>query len=146
MKHWPLNDLEVDYARRLAGRFGLFTRGEAQKRADGIQRLIRLEYARGAGFGTVNEGVTSLWRLASVEPRLADLRDPLAERARCAAGITASRQQTAEVAARYPDPDRVLGAWFTDDRTRMDDQQHALSGLLRTEAVYGAPDAFAGDR
>jgi hypothetical protein len=142
MKHWPLNDLEVDYARRLAGRFGLFTRGESQKREGGVQNLIRLDPARGAGFGTVNEGVTSLWRLAGAEPRLSDLREPLAERARCAAGITASRQMDAADAERFADPDRVLGAWFTDDRTRMDDQQHALSGLIRTEAVYGAPDVF----
>jgi hypothetical protein len=145
MKHWPLTDEEVRYARRLAGRFGLFTRGESQKREDGVQHLIRLDPARGAGFGTVNEGVTSLWRLAGAEPRLADLREPLAERARCAAGITASRQMTEADAARYADPEKVLGAWFTHDRTRMDDQQHALSGLIRTEAVYGAPDHFEAE-
>jgi hypothetical protein len=143
MKHWPLTDEEVDYARRLAGRFGLFTRGESQKRSGGIQRLIRLEYARGAGFGTVVEGVTSLWRVAGVEPRLADLREPLAERARCAAGITADRQVTAEEAAEYARPELVEGAWFVDDGTRMDDQQHSLSGLIRFEAVLGAPDAYA---
>jgi hypothetical protein len=144
MKSWPLTDEEVRYARRLAGRFGLFTRGESQKREGGVQHLIRLDPARGAGFGTVVEGVTSLWRLAGAEPRLADLQAPLAERARCAAGITASRQVDASQAQRWADPDRVLGAWFSDDRTRMDDQQHSLSGLIRAEAVLGAPDAFAG--
>ncbi len=145
MKTWPLTDTDVAYARRLAARFGFYTRGEAQKRESWPQRHIRLEPARGAGFGTVVEGVTSLWRLAAVEPRLADLEAPLAERARCSAGITASRQLDATDAVRWPaaDPALIDGAWYDGDRTRMDDQQHALSGLIRTEAVLTAVDAFA---
>jgi hypothetical protein len=144
MKTWPITDTDVAYARRLAARFGFYTRGEAQKRQGGPQQYIRLDYARGAGFGTVVEGVTSLWRLAAADPRLADLEAPLAERARCSAGITAARQLDASDAPRWPaaDPALISGAWYDGDRTRMDDQQHSLSGLVRVEAVLTAVDAF----
>ena len=35
-------------------------------------------------------------------------------------------------------PERVEGAWFRDGETRMDDQQHALAALLRTQAIVRA--------
>jgi hypothetical protein len=35
-------------------------------------------------------------------------------------------------AATYPRPDLVRGAWVRAGGTRMDDQQHAFSGLLYT--------------
>jgi small neutral amino acid transporter SnatA (MarC family) len=35
-------------------------------------------------------------------------------------------------------PQRVDGAWFIDGETRMDDQQHALAGLLRTVPIVEA--------
>ena len=34
-------------------------------------------------------------------------------------------------------PGLVEGAWFRDDLTRMDDQQHALSGLLAAAGLIG---------
>ena len=37
-------------------------------------------------------------------------------------------------------PGRVEGAWFLDGETRMDDQQHALAGLLRTIPIARAAD------
>ncbi len=42
------------------------------------------------------------------------------------------RQVTEEEAAAYPQPDIARGAWFRAGETRMDDQQHAFSGLLYT--------------
>jgi hypothetical protein len=37
-------------------------------------------------------------------------------------------------------PGRVEGAWFRDGETRMDDQQHALAGLLRTIPIARAQE------
>jgi small neutral amino acid transporter SnatA (MarC family) len=47
----------------------------------------------------------------------------------------------AEGAAR---PERVEGAWFIDGETRMDDQQHALAGLLRTIPIVEAGEGAGG--
>ena len=62
-------------------------------------------------------------QLARADDRLADLRDDTLESTECGAGVLVQRQNDTN------DP-RVAGAWFTDDTTRMDDQQHAISGLL----------------
>jgi small neutral amino acid transporter SnatA (MarC family) len=39
------------------------------------------------------------------------------------------------MADEYREPARVQGAWLIDGETRMDDQQHALSALLRTVPI-----------
>jgi hypothetical protein len=96
--------------------------------------MLHGRQARAAGMGTWVEGLTSLHHLASTDPRMADMKDKLAERIECGAGMLAERQVTAEEAAGTDNPQRTRGAWFTYDVTRMDDQQHALSGLL-----YAAP-------
>jgi hypothetical protein len=83
------------------------------------------------------EGLGSLAFAASVDPRLADLEEPLSDRLVCGAGILAERQETAGDAADWPNPELVEGAWFRDDVTRMDDQQHALSGLLVAAGQLG---------
>ena len=70
--------------------------------------------------------------------RLTDLSDPIAERATCIAGLTMDAQSDAEEAASYARPERVDGAWLVDGETRMDDQQHALAGLLRTIPIAEA--------
>ena len=44
----------------------------------------------------------------------------------CAAGVLAERQ----IEPGEDVSEREAGAWFYDDLTRMDDQQHAASGLL----------------
>jgi hypothetical protein len=81
-------------------------------------------------MGTWIEGLTSLWTLARADPRMADLEDDIAERAICGAAMLAERQYDAEDAADAPNPGLAEGAWFTKGITRMDDQQHALSGIL----------------
>ena len=87
---------------------------------------------RGGWYGVMGEALTGWWLAAGAEPRLAELRGSIAERAICVAGLAVREQSDAEDAAGATRPDRVEGAWFSDGETRMDDQQHALAGLLRT--------------
>src|SRR4051812_36792801 len=49
--------------------------------------------------------------------------------------MVASRQVTAAQAAAYPEPGRVQGAWFHGGLTRMDDEQHTLSAMVRSLAI-----------
>lgn len=134
----PLTDAEIGYARSLAGRFGLLTRTEAQRQGSTIGLLVRRRESRAAGMGTWVEALAALWRLASTDHRLADLRAQILERTVCAAGILAQRQASAGDAAAAPRPGLVEGAWFRSAETRMDDQQHAFSGLTyTTDAMQG---------
>jgi hypothetical protein len=135
MATWELQDYHVEYARGLAERFGFLIRVESQRRDNWFSKALHGRQARAAGMGTWVEGLTSLHQLASVDPRMADMEAKLAERIECGAGMLAERQVSAEEANRSADAARTLGAWFTDDITRMDDQQHALSGLLRAAPI-----------
>jgi hypothetical protein len=135
MADWPLNAANVAYARSLAERFGFLVRVEAQRTDGAISKLFHGRRSRGAGMGTWSEALDSLWRLAGAEPRLTDIRDKVGERAACAAGMLHDRQLTAADAAATKNPRLAEGAWFTEGLTRMDDQQHALSGLLRSAAI-----------
>ena len=140
-----LSEEQADYARRLAERWGFFTRAESQREGSWMGRFLRGRPARASGMGTWVEGLAALWRVSMKDQRLADIRKPLEERALCASGILAARQVTEREAATYPRPDLVRGAWVRTGETRMDDQQHAFSGLLYTlDAIEGrvqrAPD------
>lgn len=128
MVEWDggLKGYHVDYARRMAGRFSLFIRFEAQKTDGPISDRIRWGERRSAALGTWVEGLAALWRLASTDERLADVRDEIRARALLGAGLLVERQADAD------DNPAVDGAWFVDGVTRMDDQQHATSGLLYT--------------
>jgi len=134
MATWGLKDHHITYARSLAERFGFLIRVESQRRDNWFSKQLHGRQARAAGMGTWVEGLTSLHRLATIDPRMADMEAKLAERIECGAGMLADRQVSEAEAARTASPDRTRGAWFTYDITRMDDQQHALSGLL-----YAAP-------
>jgi hypothetical protein len=127
-----LSEEQAGYARRLAERWGFFTRAESQREGGWVGRLVRGRPARASGMGTWVEGLTALWRVSMKDERLADIRGLLKERALCASGILAARQVTGMEAATYPRPDLVRGAWVRAGGTRMDDQQHAFSGLLYT--------------
>ena len=136
--HPPLTDDEVDYARRQAELFGAQARWLSQRQGP-WGRWVRGSYlARGGWYGVVGEALTGWWITAQEEPRLADLRDPIAERATCVAGLAVSEQADADDAADALRPERVEGAWYRDGETRMDDQQHALAGLLRTIPIVQA--------
>lgn len=135
MAAWPgegphLNEANVAYTRDLADRFGFLVRVESQRTESQFSKLIHGRRARAAGMGTWGEALDSLWRLAGDDPRLADIRPKVAERAVCTAGMLAKRQVKSGDAAQP-----LLGGWFTDDITRMDDQQHALSALLRAREI-----------
>jgi small neutral amino acid transporter SnatA (MarC family) len=140
----PLTEDEVDYARRQAELFGAQARWLGQWHGP-WGRLVRGTYeARGGWYGVVGEALTGWWLTAREEPRLADLREPIAERATCIAGLAVDEQSDAEEAADAARPERVEGAWFTGGETRMDDQQHALSGLLRTIPIVEAGEGSGG--
>jgi small neutral amino acid transporter SnatA (MarC family) len=137
----PLTEHEVDYARRQAELFGFQARWLGQLFGP-WGRLVRGSYEpRGGWYGVVGEALTGWWLTAQEEPRLADLREPVAERATCVAGLAVSEQSGGEDAASAARPERVDGAWFVDGETRMDDQQHALAGLLRTIPIVEAAEA-----
>jgi hypothetical protein len=129
MVEWGLTDQQIDYARRLAGRFGLLVRTESQREGSWYGSELRGRDARASGVGTWAEGLAGLWRVAAQDERLADIKDKTEERLHCVAGILADRQFDAEEAAGYPRPGLVEGAWFRNDETRMDDMQHAFSGI-----------------
>jgi len=129
MVEWGLTDQQIDYARDLAGRFGLLVRTASQREGSWYGSLLRGEDARGSGVGTWAEGLAGLWRVAAQDERLADIKDKTEERLHCISGILTDRQIDAEEAADYDSPGLAEGAWFHGGETRMDDQQHAFSGI-----------------
>jgi small neutral amino acid transporter SnatA (MarC family) len=134
----PLTEDELDYARRQAGSFGFQARwlGQLFGPWGGV---VRGSYEpRGGWYGVVGEALTGWWLTAQADPRLGDLVEPVAERAMCIAGLAVTEQSDADDAAGAARPERVDGAWFVDGETRMDDQQHALAGLLRTIPIVEA--------
>jgi small neutral amino acid transporter SnatA (MarC family) len=128
----PLTDQEVSYARRQAELFGGSVRWVSERFGPWGALVRGSDVPRGGGYGVISEGLTGLWLTARADPRLADLREPIAQRAACIAGLAVNAQSDREDAASFTRPDRVEGAWFRDGETRMDDQQHAVAGLLRT--------------
>ena len=128
----PLPDALVPLLERQAGVLGLQIRWESQRSDGWLNTLLRGGHAIPAGLGSLGEGIAGLWRVAEVDPRLTSLAGALGDRATCAAGMVASRQVTPAQAAAYPEPGRVQGAWFHGGLTRMDDEQHTLSAMVRS--------------
>ena len=142
----PLTTAELAYARRQAELWG----GQArwvQERFGPWGAVVRgPDVFRGGWYGVMNEGFTGLWRIARAEPSLADIQDSIASRATCIAAIAVQEQASAADAASARDPSRVEGAWFFNGgQTRMDDQQHALASLLRTQAIIEAGTPASDD-
>ena len=128
MADWGLADHHVEYARRLVERYAFLVRFDAQ-RGTSLGSLTHGPAPRGSGTGTWIEGLGALWPVTRSDPRLADLAEPTREALVCGAARLEDRQVD-------PGPGvepRAEGAWFYDDFTRMDDQQHGLSGLLLAE-------------
>jgi small neutral amino acid transporter SnatA (MarC family) len=141
----PLTEAELEHTRQQAGLFGSQVRWVSQQ-AGPWGNVVRGSFTpRGGGYGVVGEALTGLWLTAQADARLAGLRAPVADRAACIAALAMDAQEVGEEAASAPDPERVDGAWFVDGITRMDDQQHAISALLRTVAVVEGADEVAGD-
>jgi small neutral amino acid transporter SnatA (MarC family) len=131
----PLPDDLVRLAERQSGVLGLQVRWESQRSDGWLNTVLRGGHAIPAGLGSLGEGLGGLWRVAQVDERLAPTAGALADRATCAAGMVAARQITAAQAATYPEPGRVQGAWFHGGLTRMDDEQHTLSAMVRSLAI-----------
>ena len=134
----PLTEDELSYARRQAELFGGQTRWVSERFGPWGGLVRPGGVPRGGGYGVIGEGLTGLWHVANEDPRLADLQAPIAARASCIAGLAVRAQSDREDAASADRPGRVEGAWFRDGETRMDDQQHALAGLLRTIPIVEA--------
>ncbi len=130
MAGWGLQERHIDYARRLLARYGLLVRLDAQ-RGTSYGSLTHGPSPRGAGAGTWIEGMAALWPLTVTDARLTDLAQPAADTLACGAARLADRQ----VAPGGGVGPRESGAWFYDDVTRMDDQQHSAAGLLAAQAV-----------
>jgi small neutral amino acid transporter SnatA (MarC family) len=135
----PLPDDLVRLAERQSGVLGLQVRWESQRSDGWLNTVLRGGHAIPAGLGSLGEGLGGLWRAAEADDRLTPTADALAARATCAAGMVAARQITAAQAAAYPEPGRVQGAWFHDGLTRMDDEQHTLSAMVRSLAIVAQP-------
>ena len=135
----PLTKAELAYVRSQASLFGGQVRWVSQQ-AGPWGRLVRgTHIVRGGGYGVVGEALTGFWRVAEADSRLADLRAPIAERAKCMAGLAQGEQRS------EPADPRADGAWFVRGVTRMDDQQHATSAQLRTLAIVDAQNVNGPD-
>jgi small neutral amino acid transporter SnatA (MarC family) len=128
----PLTDVELELVRRLGGLIGQRVRSISQRFGPWGTTVRGTFTPRGGGYGVFGEGLAGLWRASQLDDRLVDERAPLAERALCITGLAVEAQADAADAEGFADPAKVEGAWFIDDVTRMDDQQHALSALLFT--------------
>ncbi|NNE11361.1 MAG: hypothetical protein HKN41_03860 [Ilumatobacter sp.] len=126
----PLTEEEVEFVRRQGGLIGQRVRSISQRFGPWGVAVRGTFTPRGGGYGVFGEGLAGLWRASQLDDRLETERAPLAERALCITGLAVDAQVDAAEAAEYEEPGRVEGAWFIDDVTRMDDQQHALSALL----------------
>ena len=111
----PLTEHEVDYAREQAGLMGVGVRWVAQQFGPWGELVRGGDTPRGGGYGVMSEALTGWWLTALAEPRLAGMREPVAERAACVAGLALDDQSGAEEAAEFARPGRVEGAWLVDD-------------------------------
>ena len=141
----PLTDAELAHAKRQAALFGTQVRWISQQAGPWGTAVRGTFTPRGGGYGVVGEALTGLWRVAEADARMDGERGPIAERAQCVAGLAMDEQRVGARAASAARPDRVDGAWFVDDVTRMDDQQHAISALLRTVAIVEAAPSTDDD-
>lgn len=121
-----------DWLRRQLNLFGLQVRYESQRQG-GLTRLTRGTVALPAGVGTLGEGIGSHLDFLNRYPAADVDLDALNDRAHCVAHLLVQRQTSASQAHAHSAPPRLEGAWFREDLTQMDDQQHALSALLLLE-------------
>ncbi len=136
MRDWgEVGEEEATYLRSLVDRYGQRLRievGREKRRVgDGSKPPDEsVVQARGAGFGTTVEALGALWKASRVQSGLSDLEPRLRNDLRCGAAILVARQVDDVRAQQWVRPEYVAGAWFDEDVTRVDDQQHAISGVL----------------
>ncbi len=115
MVEWGLAPQHLEYAQSLAGRFSQMIRWDSQRQ--GLANISHLPMPRGGGYGTILEGLGALAWLWQHEPRLTQHEATVNKRLECGAARL--------IAVQADD-----GAWYYDSQSRVDDQQHAISGLL----------------
>lgn len=130
MAEWGLSDIQIEYARELLARYALLIRTDSQ-RGSRYGALTHGPAVRGAGMGTWIEGLAALRPITLADARLADAAAATDDVLACGAARLGARQVDPGPGV----PVQNAGAWFTDNATRMDDQQHAASGLLGAESV-----------
>ena len=81
----------------------------------------------------MGEGIGGLWRVSANGQALAGEQADLSEHMQCVAAVLIDRQ-VREDDVRH-DLQSELGAWFRNDVTQMDDQQHSISALLATREI-----------
>lgn len=123
-----LSDIHIDYARRLAAQWGVAVRWESQRNG-GIDGLVHSPESIAAGQGTWLEGLGTLGQLANSDERLADVEEELGERLLCGTGRMLAKQTVGTGRA------ELDGAFFVGGVTRVDGQQHVLSGLILAERL-----------
>lgn len=134
MGDWGLADHHIEYARLLAGQWGIAVRWESQRNG-GIDGLVHAPETIAAGQGTWLEGLAMIYELSLRDDRLADLREPLADRLVCGSGRMIVKQRTGT-----GEP-QLDGGFFVGGTTRVDGQQHTLSGLIFTERLLKNSEA-----
>lgn len=140
----PLTDTELSFVERQGGIAGQRVRSISQRFGPWGTFVRGTFTPRGGGYGVFGEGLGGLWRAAQADDRLADLRAPLAERQVCIVGLALEAQVDRAEAATYDSPGHVAGAWFQNEVTRMDDQQHAVAALFATIPILDSPGEIAG--
>ncbi len=128
MATWGLDDEHIDYARSLSAQWGVATRWESQRNG-GIDGLVHAPENIAAGQGTWMEGLGMMRQLAQLDDRLADLENDYSDRLACGAGRMIAKQRTGTGQV------EVDGGFFVNGTTRVDGQQHVLSGLIFTERL-----------
>lgn len=128
MAEWGLSDTHVAYGRLLAAQWGIAVRWESQRNG-GISGLTHLPEPIAAGQGTWLEALGMLRQLAKIDPRFADLEGDLGDRLLCGAGRMVAKQTAG---TGRPELD---GGFFVKGVTRVDGQQHTLSGLIFAERL-----------
>ena len=109
---------EAAYARRQAELFGSATRWVSQQLGPWGEVVRGPETPRGGGYGVIGEALTGWWLVARREPGLAELEDPIAERAACIAGAGRRRPIRRRGCGGRRAAELVEGAWFADGETR----------------------------
>lgn len=123
-----LTDRHTEYARELAAQWGVAVRWESQRNG-GIDGLVHAPESIAAGQGTWLEGLGMIGSLARIDARLGDIENDLDDRLLCGAGRMVAKQKldTGQI--------EVDGGFFVKGVTRVDGQQHVLSGLIFTERL-----------
>jgi len=140
-----LTSAELVYVERLAGDFALMSRVESQRTGEGVQGFLRYGHALGAGVGSMGEGMMALWRLGQTDRTSGDAEpaagfavsgfdgSDLTVHVECVTSLLVERQVRPDDV--FGNVEAEVGAWFRNDITQMDDQQHPLSALLAAREI-----------